>query len=249
LIADKFEEVLHTEKIDILESPEYNADGLIIKRNFPDIPLIVRLHTPTFLIYDIIWSQTPFLKRIRKILQDKLHHHRSSNNKIEIHSDEEEICKYAEAKHSPSESLASICAKKWNLDQQIVKVIPYVFDPAPTLLEIPIGAESKQRIFYFGRLEIRKGIYIFEKVIPIVLKKYPEAEFHFIGQIKTGFSGESFKDYLIRKCKKYTKNLYFRQVSYADIPQEMKTADICLFPSQESLVCQGSHQHRFSLNQ
>jgi glycosyltransferase involved in cell wall biosynthesis len=232
LIVDKFTNVHQQERIEIIESPEYNADGLIIKKTFPEIPLVVRLHTPTFLIREIIWSQTPLKYKLKKYLSDSFGIYKKNKPTINHESDlEKNICQIADLIHSPSESLAEICIKKWSLDMTKVKVIPNVFEPSEKLLNIPIRSNPGQNIYYFGRLEIRKGIYIFEKVIPLVLEKYPKAEFYFIGKNKKCFSEETFKDYLIRKCKKYNQKLHFKQVKYDEIPEEMENADICVFPS------------------
>jgi len=232
LVVDKFTNVHLQKRIDSIESPEFNADGLIIKKKFPEIPLVVRLHTPTFLIREIIWSQTPLKIKFKKYISHPLSYFKINNRTINHVSDlERDICQIADIIHSPSESLAEICIKKWNLDESKVKVIPNVFEPSEKLLSIPIKSIPGQNIYYFGRLEIRKGIYIFEKVIPLVLEKYPKAEFHFIGKNTICFTGETFKDYLIRKCKKYKQNLYFKQVKYDEIPKEMENADICVFPS------------------
>ncbi len=232
LVKEKFARVHQQEKIDVFESPEYKADGLIIKKSFPNIPLIVRLHTPSFLLRKINLSQTPFKKRIKKGLVNTLSNFRSGNFTIKnLPDEEEEICRLAEVIHSPSESLAEICINHWNLEKEKVHVIPNVFEISKYFLEIPIKTEVSQKIFYFGRLEVRKGIYVFEKLISFILNKFPNAEFHFIGKSLPCFTGETFEDYLKRKCKKYEQNLHFRQVIYSEIPKEMSKADICLFPS------------------
>src|SRR4051812_43591230 len=38
---------------DVIEGPEYGADASAVARRFPDLPLVVKLHTPTFLINEI----------------------------------------------------------------------------------------------------------------------------------------------------------------------------------------------------
>lgn len=35
---------------DVIESPEFNADGKLIRQSYPEIKLVVKLHSPTFLI-------------------------------------------------------------------------------------------------------------------------------------------------------------------------------------------------------
>jgi len=137
----------------------------------------------------------------------------------------------ADAIHSPSVSLAGICIKKWKLDARKIFIIPNVFQPSEELLRIPLNSQPGQRIFYFGRLETRKGIHVFEEIIPEVLDLFPRTEFHFIGKPLSTGSGELFDDYLKRKCSKWTQKMFFREVNYQEIPIEMARADICIFPS------------------
>ena len=48
-----FERQHRSRPFDLLEGPEYGADGRVIAEAFPELPLVVRLHTPTFLINEI----------------------------------------------------------------------------------------------------------------------------------------------------------------------------------------------------
>ena len=231
-VVDKFSEVHGKEKIDIMESPEYNADGLIVKKLFPDIPLVVRLHTPHFLLNRIISYKMPFaIQCYRFLISIYLQCKKLVSSPQFFRDEEHEICKIANEIHSPSVSLAGICSVQWKLEKTKVKVIPYAFHPSEELLKIPMKDNPGQKIFYLGGLQIRKGIYIFESVIPAILEKYPSAEFHFIGRISVNFHGEPFDQYLRRKCEKWSNRMFFRTVVYQDIPKELAKADICIFPS------------------
>ena len=48
---------------DVIEGPDFGAQAMEVSRSFPDLPLVVKLHTPTFLIDEIGHT---YLSRARK---------------------------------------------------------------------------------------------------------------------------------------------------------------------------------------
>ncbi len=53
---------------DVVEGPEFGAEAMEVARSFPDLPLVVKLHTPTFLIDEIQHSYLSPLRKARFVL-------------------------------------------------------------------------------------------------------------------------------------------------------------------------------------
>src|SRR5690349_4241876 len=56
VILEIFEARQNAKAFDLVESPEYFADALAIKERFPKLPLVVKLHTPRFLIHELTYK-------------------------------------------------------------------------------------------------------------------------------------------------------------------------------------------------
>lgn len=220
---------------DIIESGEYMADGYLIQKKYSDIPFVVKLHTPGFLVHSLSISYDNWFKRIRFMLGGILKFQINKpywifdNNK----DDEYFMTKNATAISSPSVSLGNIVAQKWKIRRIDIENLPYPYIPSIELLNIPIQTKTNT-ITFFGRLEIRKGVIDIAKAIPTVLKQFPNINFRFIGQnMASPKVGVDMKQYL--------KNNYIgdfeNNVSFIDsilpnqIPQMLAQTDICLIPS------------------
>lgn len=229
-----FESSNEKKRFDIIESPEYFADGLAIKIKFPDIPLIVKLHTPGFLIKQVNYTYFGIFNKAKYILsglvRGKLYKPFWKSPVVET-DPEYLITKLADQIHTPSLALADIVSNKWNIKRSQILHVPYPYIPCSDLLTIPINTGTN-RITYVGRLEIRKGLVELSKAIVIVLKMRPSVKFRFVGSVQDSpVYGVDMKTYLLQKLKNNHKSLEFCEVSSESIPGVYADTDICVFPS------------------
>lgn len=226
---------------DIFESPEYNGDGYEIKKQFPSLPLVVKLHTPTSLILEL----NTFYKRNTLSLYSKFRYLFGGwirGERREIYwnyrkwkKKEEDIdfsiTSIADQIHTPSISLGDIVSAKWGIQRNRILNVPYPFIPDNRYLNIPIGIDKKN-ITFIGRLEIRKGLIELTKAIPAIFEAVPEAQFRFIGKVEHSIvPGLTMKEYIEKELERYQDRISFLKVTPSEIPDVLKETDVCVFPS------------------
>lgn len=233
-ILPYFELSNRSKKFDLIESPEFSGDGLAIKLKFPDIPLIVKLHTPWFFINELNNTYLSTFKKARfmisGLVRGKLYKPFWKSHDFQTDPDYL-ITKLADQIQTPSISLGDIIASKWNISRALILHVPNPYIPKDKLLNIPIDTNTNT-ITFIGRLEIRKGIIQLSKAIAIVLKKRPFIRFRFIGNVQNSpKKNMDMKEYLLANLKKYHNNLEFSKVLSDDISTVYAQTDICVFPS------------------
>jgi len=225
LIVEVFRQRNKVIDFDIVESPEYCAEGLEIRKAFPLIPMVVKLHTPVFFIKKLngFYTKRSLKKRIKNIIGWKTYD-KENDTDYQLVKSADTIC-------SPSVALREILKKEWHLNE--VEIIPNIFLPEPSFIDIPISAGDCKVITYVGRLDVRKGIQSLIKAIPVVLKKNPEVKFRFIGGDGNapGNSG-GMKQYILFVLHEYAQNLEFVGYIHRDkIPSYISDTGIFVMPS------------------
>lgn len=221
-------------KFDIIESPEFSGDGLAVKFKFPLIPLVVKLHTPWFLVGQLNAAYISRFKKIKFIasglVRGKFYKPFWKPRPKETDADYL-ITKLADQVHAPSISLGKIISDKWNISKENIFHVPYPYIPQADLLKIDAGTLTNN-ITYVGRLEIRKGLVGLARAVNIVLEKCPSVRFTFVGSVEgSPKKGLDMKAYLLKKLKKHQGSLRFSEVSPDKIAEIYAAADICVFPS------------------
>jgi glycogen(starch) synthase len=223
-------------KFDLMESPEYSGDGYEIKRQFPELPLVVKLHTPSYFIHELNNFYVPTITKLKYLvggiirLQKRHPYWKWQKQSADI---DYLITKLADQIHTPSISLGDIVAKEWDIDRAAILNVPYPFSANQRFLEIPIATNSTSKTFtYLGRLEIRKGIVELVKAIPAIFKAIPDARFLIVGRTaQSTVPGLTMKEYVQRELKLYLANIEFIEATPAQIPAILAKTDVCVFPS------------------
>jgi glycogen(starch) synthase len=217
---------------DVLEGPDYHADASEIVRLVPDLPLVVRLHTPQYLAAALHqlglkcreedrrdaspWE--PWLKPLPTydLSLDPEYRHVLQADRIS----------------SPSKAIRDVICRDWRLDPDEVDVVPNVYRPSSALLELPVSTRSNEIVF-LGRLQLRKGVLPLARAIPQILHEFPEARFRFVGRSLASPEPDlDMQQYLQRLLSPYSHAVAFSgQVALKTIPAVLGPSDICVFPS------------------
>jgi len=232
-VLAKFSERQEAKLFDVIESPEYGADALLIKKKFPNLPLTVKLHTPSFLVSELNHDKPNLLQKLRfmlggllrgKITKPYWHYHKNSDIEYELFELADSVC-------SPSNSLKQITNEAWG--EKKIKVIPNPFVPSKEILAIQQRHDTKIQVSFIGRLEKRKGILDLAKAIPMVLNSGVNVTFSFIGKPHhSPIKDLPMDEYLKKKLLLFKNDISFKgYIPYHLIPQVLNDTDICIFPS------------------
>jgi glycogen synthase len=213
-------------QFDVVESPEYNADGYEIKKRFPTLPMVVKLHTPTYMVgwMNKSWKQKQILQRLKKIF--------NINPYLKQKDIEYQFCLMADKLCTPSVDLANKIAKQWCLKRSTIATVPNIYKPAQALLNIPLHS-THQVVSFIGRVEIRKGVLTLAQAIPIVLQQHKNVVFNIVGKCDTlpRHKG-TVADIMKRHLNNFAASVQFKAaVTLQEIPTVLANTDICVFPS------------------
>jgi len=233
-ILSVFQQRHQQKNFDLIETPEYSGDGYEIKRRFPELPMVVKLHTPSYFIHELNHFYLPAKKKIRYIvgglLRGKIRDFYWKWRKQEADIDFL-TTKLANQIHTPSISLGDIVAKSWKIDRADILNVPYPFIANKQYLDVPIGSETNT-FTYIGRLEIRKGIVELIKAIPAIFEAVPESKFVVVGRTaQSPVPGLTMKQYVEQELKNYSTRIEFLEVTPDQIPGILARTDVCVFPS------------------
>ena len=229
---------------DVLESPEYFADGRKAIELLPQLPLVVRLHTPSRLIIEMSWSHPSYypLTRFRELVKSFLMICLNKSGKIpfvnpkqywySIDQTEKQFTRKANRVVALCHDMKLFAQGHWKIDPTCLVVSPNVYHPNKQLLAI----QPNQRgmcFGYFGRLERRKGVDLWVKAIPGILKQFPEARFRFVGKSMNYSSGLTYLQWIKSYLNDHLDRIDFvDHVPLSEMPHQYELVDICVFPSR-----------------
>lgn len=209
----------------LVEAPEFNAEGLHVKEYLPNVPLVIRLHTPRFWIKELndFYYDQNWFRRLKKKMG--MGYRRETDPEYQAILQADHIV-------SPSRSLRDIVARRWSLSPERIQHLPNPYVTSEAFLRIAAGSNAKT-VLYLGRLETRKGVYNLAKAIPLVLARVPDARFVFLGNDSRGPRREkSMKDVLLQELGSAAEKVEFVSgVPLAEVPRWLSQAAVCVFPS------------------
>jgi len=242
-IGPKFAERHEQVGFDVVEGPEYGADAMHAVRRVPDIPLVVKLHTPSFLISAATYGGLRLKDPLRwRLLRGRIREFivRSMRGAHPIWrythkyalDEERDHALQADEIASPSKALAEIVTDAWQLDSIKISHVPYPFVPNDALIQISAGG-SQGNVLYLGRLEVRKGVLDLATAIPMVLKERPEVHFNFIGpDDESPWRSIGMRDYLKQKLRNHASSVeLLSSIPNDKLADVFAAADVVVIPS------------------
>ena len=230
-----FEEYYNYNNVDVIESPEVGACAFLIKERFPELKLVVRMHTPGVLITKINNSQRPLFQKLRFVIGASLRGkidlgYWASKDKNRDADVEYQICLKANSLISPSEALKKWAVKFWDFPAAGIKVIQNPFSLKSNLFSLPL-TNRPLVISFIGKLSILKGMKALTAAIPLILEKNKGYKFILVGRDEVE-NGKSMKAYMQEKLAKYSSQIEFtgavNQEALKDIYAQSR---VCVFPS------------------
>ncbi|MEI6946653.1 glycosyltransferase family 4 protein [Paraflavisolibacter sp. H34] len=242
-----FNSLHRSEPFDVVECMDFCGCGLSIKKMLPTLPIVVRLHTPLYMVDRLLFQPLSLRGKVRFIAGALLRWKLPSLPLFpqpHNYRDEFAIIELAERVCSPSRSIYNEMLSLGYPLQDKTDFIPLPFAIPDALRSIiPRKAiREDPQIMFIGRMEKRKGVIDLARSIPLILKRYPKAHFTFVGSpSQSPVPGVHMMDFLKKELYRYTGSVSFTGgVPPEQVPGYLSQGDIFVFPSHyESfgLVC------------
>ncbi|MEO0854109.1 MAG: glycosyltransferase family 4 protein, partial [Cyanobacteria bacterium J06648_11] len=228
---------------DVLEGPDCGAEAAAAIRHVPAMPLVVKLHTPQYLLNELGKVPLSWPAKTRMALGALRRGQRPKRLSVYCPETDPEWqhAHSADRVAAPSMAIGQRIITDWKISPERVVPVPYPYIPSSALLSIPVETQT-HRVTFIGRLEVRKGILDLAQAIPRVLRRYPETQFRFVGPAwPSPISGLDMQQYLEQRLARHRNVLTFTGgVALTEIPNYLADTDICVFPSiweSFGLVC------------
>lgn len=197
-----------TRPVDLVETAEFDADGLIAAFMPRRFPLVVRFHSARRLIDHIAPPDVPAPW---------------------TYWCERQLITRADALTSPSAAIVAPTFEVFELPPRPCTVIPNpigLIDPPRDVARTP------GEIAYIGRLETRKGLVALGAAVPMVLRDRLDLRFVFIGADGTHPDGGSFREHIrAQLTERQRAQVSFEELGRGQVPARLARADISVLPS------------------
>lgn len=234
-VKSKFMERHKKINFDIVEGVDGNAYTRYIKQSLKHMPLVIKLHTPTFILHRLNYDSPTLGMKLRWYLGH------IKNFRIPKYYPEFDYKKHDELERqnvleadeitTPSNELADILKKEWGLPCSKIFNIPNPFIPTKDLLDIKPDTYTNSIVF-MGSLERRKGIFDLVNAMEIVLDKNPQLNFYLVGNHSHNYRNTNIKNYILKKLNRHAYQIHITgHLDYEKMAGILSKSDICVIPS------------------
>jgi len=197
--------------LDLVESPEWMAQGFLFSNTNSPF-LTTRLHTPLFLIEDMLNNQRLYRESsaIQKLERDQAQNSRGVT--------------------SPSLSLSSIIEDKWDVKSTVIAnpIDISIFDSQFT---DQFAVCNEPFLLFMGRLEYRKGVLTLAECLREILPCYKNLKVVFCGKDSL-FKKKSMKSRILELCEDYKDRLIFINHANLEVKKSLlRQAIFVILPS------------------
>jgi glycosyltransferase involved in cell wall biosynthesis len=235
-VTSLFEERHSAVAFDVVEGPEYGGEARKIADTFPNLPLVVKLHTSSWLLKSVnVFGPMSTWDKVRFFLGALRRGRLPTDPPWRYSPEDDPECAHvleADVVTAPSLAIRDWTAETFGLDVGTIRHLPNPFEATEAFLDVPIDTDSKV-VTFIGRLEMRKGVLDLAEAIPKVLAERPDVRFRIIGRsLSHPRTGEDLKAAMERKISPRLETIEFTgQVPYEEIPGLLADTDVCVFPS------------------
>jgi glycogen synthase len=247
VIGRRFAERHALAPFDVLEGPELDAEPVTALRLVPDIPLVIKLHTPSWLLARL--NRPPRepgspLGRLRVGVETQLEglrslwprvgramEHRGSHARHE--DPERSLVGLADVITAPSHAVGEKVRLAWQLAPGSIHCVPNPYLPSAELLQAPIDTTTDV-VTFIGRLEIRKGVLDLARAIPLILSRRPQTKFRLCGGDSCSpWPGVGMQEYLEESLLRDHRGSvqFLGHVASSGVAGLLAGTDVCVFPS------------------
>lgn len=216
---------LHRENsFDLIEAPDYRAEAYYLLKEPIDCAVVTKLHTPSYPLWDLE-AKALGKSLLRRVLgrwlivwpRERL---------------EKQVLCQATRLHAPSRAVVRLVGEYYGINPATVDIVPHPYRSLGKEPSARASQDDGKMVLYVGRLEVLKGVHLFARIIPPVLRHFPQARFLFLGE-DSGFGRlPSMAAWLRRKLGNLASNCeFFGPVPYYQVPEYLQRASVCVFPS------------------
>lgn len=219
---------------DLIESPEIGAEGAQIAAAFPELAVISKLHTPSYLV-GAIGHEAPTIQERLRFRLGALRRGRWAGLGRQPYIREQDpewvFTRTVDGIDAPSQAIADRLSADWGLDPVKLSVFAYPFQPDPALLDLPIPNQART-IGFLGRLEARKGVVELARAIPHILRQAPHLNFRFLGP-SWPYRKSDMETWIRHHCRTTLNHLTFvGPVTREKLAVELGLCDVIVLPSR-----------------
>jgi glycogen synthase len=219
----------------VLEGTDFDAPASLIKQAYPDLPYVVKLHTPRFLVDELHHRAPTWTQHIRMHL-GAWRRGRRLDAAVPLRQQPEARAELANLRladelAAPSAAIADAATAWLSPARAQLAVFPYPFAPDPALLALPAGG-TDPRVTFIGRLEERKGIFDLAAAAARVHATHPETRFRFIGRASSGTTAPDLIRALRQQAGPAAAQLEFTgAVAPEELPRLLAQTAVVALPS------------------
>ena len=236
-VSNSFEKIHNQLPFRFIESAEINGNAWEIKKRFPSLPLIVRLHAPGYLVESLKRRYVPLVAKLRFFVGSlrRLKPDPGYWRKYQKENDPDyQFTLLADYITAPSEAMKKWADKNWAVDSARIVVIPNIFNAPEALLKVPVDEYSRSKtVLFFGRLNVLKGLVNASVAMLRILREYSDWKFMIIGDDGEGPDGKSSMRLWMEETLSgvITQVEFLPGLSYESLLVKITQADIVLLPS------------------